>query len=199
MSKVVDRLAELTGFRDRDLLDITLAGALRDLLHPQRVSIHRAVGDDADRRWLTRASIGADDPTATADPLWVKFETLPRLEDFPERHKVLLQQERLLLAPAKPALPHHLAIYPLSSDREAVGVLEIETTKVMTTAEQRLVGSILRIYRNVQSLLDYSERDSLTGLLNRKTFDETFYKLAWPARPGARTWLRRWDCCSACC
>jgi diguanylate cyclase (GGDEF)-like protein len=38
------------------------------------------------------------------------------------------------------------------------------------------VGSILRIYRNFQGLLDYSERDTLTGLLNRKTFDESFLK-----------------------
>ncbi len=36
--------------------------------------------------------------------------------------------------------------------------------------------SILRIYRNFQGLLDYSERDTLTGLLNRKTFDESFLK-----------------------
>ena len=39
-----------------------------------------------------------------------------------------------------------------------------------------MVGSILRIYRNFQGLLDYSERDTLTGLLNRKTFDERFLK-----------------------
>ena len=49
---------------------------------------------------------------------------------------------------------------------------------------QRLVHSVLRIYRNVQALLDYSERDTLTGLLNRKTFDESFLKVALgPATP----------------
>ena len=36
---------------------------------------------------------------------------------------------------------------------------------------------MLRVYRNVQGLLDYSERDMLTGLLNRKTFDDAFYKV----------------------
>uniref|UniRef100_UPI00321BD345 GGDEF domain-containing protein n=1 Tax=Escherichia coli TaxID=562 RepID=UPI00321BD345 len=33
------------------------------------------------------------------------------------------------------------------------------------------------VYRNYQNILDYSERDSLTGLLNRKTFDEKFSRL----------------------
>ena len=32
MSQAVEHLAELTGFRDRDLLDVTLVGAFRDLL-----------------------------------------------------------------------------------------------------------------------------------------------------------------------
>jgi diguanylate cyclase (GGDEF)-like protein len=40
------------------------------------------------------------------------------------------------------------------------------------------VSSILRIYRNFQGLLDYSERDTLTGLLNRKTFDESFLRVS---------------------
>ena len=34
MSEVVDHLAELTGFRDRDVMDVTLVSALRDLLEP---------------------------------------------------------------------------------------------------------------------------------------------------------------------
>jgi diguanylate cyclase (GGDEF)-like protein len=41
-----------------------------------------------------------------------------------------------------------------------------------------LVFGVLRIYRNMHALLDYSERDSLTGLLNRKIFDDSFYKVS---------------------
>ena len=41
MSQLVDHLAEMTGFRDRDILDVTLAGALKDLLQPLSVTIYR--------------------------------------------------------------------------------------------------------------------------------------------------------------
>ena len=41
---------------------------------------------------------------------------------------------------------------------------------------------ILRILRNQISLLDYGERDTLTGLLNRKTFEARFGKLCQPLR-----------------
>ena len=39
------------------------------------------------------------------------------------------------------------------------------------------VGSLARIYGSQIKLLDYSELDTLTRLLNRKTFDETFDRL----------------------
>ena len=173
MSEVVDQLAELTGFRDRDMLDVTLATALRDLLRPLRVSIHRCVGEDGGRRWLTRASLALHDAVASADPLWTDLEQLPRLEAFPARLQSLRLQDVATLAG-----PPCLAVFPLTTDREVVGVLEIESAGPLDAGAHRLIGSILRIYRNFQGLLDYSERDTLTGLLNRKTFDEAFYKLA---------------------
>ncbi len=184
MSQVVDQLAEITGFRDRDLLDTTLATALRDLLRPVRVAIHRCVGDDPDRRWLTRATLALRDVAAGADPLWTDLNDLPPLDAYPARLQALRQQDAVSLAG-----PTYLAVFPLTTDREVVGVLEIESELPLDGASHRLVGSILRIYRNFQGLLDYSERDTLTGLLNRKTFDDAFYKLALasvvPVAPGA--------------
>ena len=45
MTLVVEHLAELTGFRDRDVLDVMLVSALRDLLRPASLGIYRVVGD----------------------------------------------------------------------------------------------------------------------------------------------------------
>jgi len=55
-------------------------------------------------------------------------------------------------------------------------VLEIHSASRLKSKSQRMVSSVLRIYHNFQGLLDYSERDTLTGLLNRKTFEESFLK-----------------------
>ncbi|WP_395698845.1 GGDEF domain-containing protein [Aquabacterium sp.] len=173
MSKVVDHLAELTGFRDRDVLDTTLAGALRDLLQPLRVAIHRCVGEDNDRRWLTRARLEGAEAAASADPLWVEFDSLPGLHDYPARVCAIETHE-----PVSVAGSPHVTVFPLFTDRDVAGVVEVESGGALDAEQQRLVASILRIYRNFQSLLDYSERDTLTGLLNRKTFDEAFYKLS---------------------
>jgi diguanylate cyclase (GGDEF)-like protein len=178
MSQLADHLAQLTGFRDRDVMDTTLVTAIRDLLRPRRVAIYRVVGDEDDRRWLTRARLGVGDVAAHADPLWVDLDSLPRVEDAPQRLAALQQEDPVVSYGASV-----MTIFPLSTDREVVGVIEIETVVAINAEHLRLVGGILRIYRNFQALLDYSERDTLTGLLNRKTFDEAFFKVLAAALP----------------
>ena len=179
MAELVDHLAELTGFRDRELLDVTLVSALRDLLRPRSVAIYRSVGEAGNERWMTRARLQAGELAARADPSWVDLESLPTHHDHPQRLDVFRRQTILQLPG-----PVHLTLFPVATDRESLGVMEVESDSPLDDRDQRLVMSILRIYRNFQGLLDYSERDTLTGLLNRKTFDESFMKaVAEPMLP----------------
>jgi diguanylate cyclase (GGDEF)-like protein len=179
MSELVDRLAELTGQRDRDVLDVTLVGALRDVIGTESVSIYRSVGELGQERWLTRARLVGREATAQADPVWAELETLPLLSAHPNRLAAMQGESMVQVQGAM-----HLTLFPVATDREVIGVLEIETRSGLSVQQQRLVASILRIFRNFQGLLDYSERDTLTGLLNRKTFDESFLKAsAEPAAP----------------
>ncbi|MDM4767620.1 GGDEF domain-containing protein [Pelomonas sp. SE-A7] len=172
MSEVVDHLAEMTRFRDRDVMDVTLVSALRDLLEPLSAAIYRCVGEPGQERWLTRARLKAGELVASADSLWAEPESLPLAGEYPLRlecmsHRGVLQTRRG---------EHWLTLFPLATEREVLGVMELESLAPLKVSEQRTVTSILRIYHNFQGLLDYSERDTLTGLLNRKTFDESFLK-----------------------
>jgi diguanylate cyclase (GGDEF)-like protein len=172
MAKLVDHLANLTGFRDRDLLDVTLVSALRDLIDPQTLAIHRLVGEPGQQRWLTRARLAAGDVAATTDPVGIEFDELPALDELPARRDCMHSRELVALS-GTPCT----TLFPLATDRDVVGVLEVLTSQPMSVSAQRTISSILRIYRNFEALLDYSERDTLTGLLNRKTFDEAFLKM----------------------
>ena len=172
---VVDHLASLTAFRDRDILDVTLVGALRDLLRPQCVAIHRTVGPTR-QHWLTRARLAHGDAVASADTLGLDLDLdqLPILDAFPLRQASLHSQQPVTQVLADAVV----TVFPLFTDRDVVGVLEIETSSALTADQQRMVGSVLRVYSNFQGLLDYSERDTLTGLLSRKTFDDSFIRVA---------------------
>jgi diguanylate cyclase (GGDEF)-like protein len=76
----------------------------------------------------------------------------------------------------------NLATAPLHS---AARSLQIELTDSMSGREARLVEGFLRILRNQIALLDYGERDTLTGLLNRKTFESRFSTLCSELPEGA--------------
>ena len=182
MSELVDHLAEMTGFRDRDILDVTLVNALRDLLRPVSVAIYRVVGDVGREHWITRARLGERDAVATADPVWADSDLLPGLDQFPARMQAMAGDAGVISLPGSVCC----SIFPVRTDREVVGVMEIESRHPLKDDDVRMVNSILRIYRNVHGLLDYSERDTLTGLLNRKTFDEVFLKATSvpPVKPG---------------
>jgi diguanylate cyclase (GGDEF)-like protein len=171
MPPVTEHLAELTGFRDRDVLDTTLVGVLRDLLQPIAVTVCHCVGEGKQQRWLVRARLAEGDVAASADSMWAELDELPRLDAFPARLECLRKHEPIEVPGAT-----HFTCFPLLTDLDAIGVLEIETRSDLDAEQLRTVSSMLRVYRNVQGLLDYSERDMLTGLLNRKTFDDAFYK-----------------------
>jgi diguanylate cyclase (GGDEF)-like protein len=177
--QIVDHLAKLTGFRDRDALDASLAAALCDILAPLSVSIHRCVGDPEEQHWMTRARMAPGDLVASSDPIWTDIGSLPALADFADRLACL--QSRRVLAVAvgggAPVCTH----FPLTVDGDSLGVLQIETPAPLPPEMLRTVNGFLRVFRNFQALLDYSERDTLTGLLNRKTFDESFLRWLAPA------------------
>jgi diguanylate cyclase (GGDEF)-like protein len=173
MAQIVDQLAELTGLRDRDTLDVSLVTSIRDLLHPCSVAVHRVVGDVGDERWLTRAHLGADDVAARADSSWADPRALPLLVERPLRLQCLQAAAEIETTGSDTTL-----LLPLASDTGVIGVVEVVTAQPLSDEIKRLLTGVLRIYRNVQGLLDYSERDTLTGLLNRKSFDETFYKVS---------------------
>jgi diguanylate cyclase (GGDEF)-like protein len=186
MSQIIDYLTEITGFRDRESLDLALVAGLKEMISPVSVGIYRPVGDPQDLRWLTCARQKSDDLVASADPAWVELSTLPRLADHPDRCCALQGHPvRTTRGDAQ------VSFFPMITDRGINGVLEAETAEVMDEAVRSMVCGVLHVYCNFQNALDYGERDTLTGLLNRKTFDERFYKSVQtlapaPDEPGRR-------------
>jgi diguanylate cyclase (GGDEF)-like protein len=171
MSDLVNRLANLTAIRDRDALDIALVNAINDLLLPLSTSICRVVGEAGNERWLISAKLLSGQTVPTSDSAWSSVDLLPKLHSHPLRQNAAKTQQ-LQQETGSPSL----AVFPLSGSVDSIGVLEIATSAPMDADSLRLVTGVLRLYANFQGLLDYSERDGLTELLNRKTFDGAFLK-----------------------
>ena len=169
MTELVHHLADLTAVRDRDALDVALVRAIHDLLQPQSSAIYRIVGESGNERWLTSAKLQDTQVIPTGDSAWARLDALPRVSAHPLRQLATASQQPQQ-SPGAPCI----TVFPLAGNATAAGVLELGSETPLSTESMRLVSGVLRLYLNFQSLLDYGERDALTELLNRKTFDGAF-------------------------
>ena len=166
MPQLIEHLAELTGFRDRDRLDASVVRAINDVFHPHAVGIYRSIGDSGADRWLSRARMTRGETAPAADIVGTDVSALPLLDTVPERHRCLLAGEVTTGGEAG-----QWTYFPIATERAVVGVLEFEAAEPLSPKDRAMIVTILRIYGNFHDLLDHSERDPLTGLLNRQTFN----------------------------
>lgn len=176
MATLIEHLIKLTDHRDRNLLELTLAKALIDLLPLDRVVVAKVMSEEGIKRWLEIATLDARGGGKVTDPLRVDFQTLRLLEDAKDRLECLQTHAKLEKAWAGEAGPR-ITYFPLLSDARSdeAGVIEIHSGTGLTDAQLQSIGELHRVFRNMYTLLAYSDRDALTGLLNRKSLDDTFY------------------------
>ncbi len=171
MSQLVDNLANLASLRDRDALDIALVSAIHDLFQPETTAIYRAVGHDGNERWLCSAQMNRQQAVPTSDAAWTDLATLPPLADYPMRQQVGMTG-KMTRAGTHP----DVTAFSVVGSPGATGILELTSPAPLPDESIRIIEGVLRLYANFHSLLDYGERDALTELLNRKTFDGAFLK-----------------------
>jgi diguanylate cyclase (GGDEF)-like protein len=170
---LLDSVAQTTTHRDRDELDRSLACLLLEFLDSLSITILRLIGDGQDKQVERRISLtrcGNGDSPACAAEL---PERAP-LADFPAWCESVLKNEIITRNPADGSFT---TAFPMRGEHDVVGILMIETAVALASREMDLVGGVLDILRNHVALLDYGELDTLTGLLNRKTFERHFEKL----------------------
>jgi diguanylate cyclase (GGDEF)-like protein len=170
---LIDRVADTTSHRDRDSLDRAIVQMLVEFLDSPAVTLYVLLQDESHTRMVRRA--GYDHGSLQVRPrLPVDLVDLPRLADRPEWQACVARRCPIHGAPVG---GHSTVCFPVEEGSNVVGLLEIEVSDSMSARETRLVEGILRILRNQTALLDYGERDTLTGLLNRKTFESRFARI----------------------
>ena len=173
MNALVQSLAALSGLRDRDALDAAL---VRLVLSSSEGAVHsatlvRVVGEGDDRRCLVQARLDAGQTQVSRDLLWTDWTTLPHVSDFPLR-QMAVDRARAVHAETAP----YTGVIPLLTSQGTWGLLEFGSEQPLSASMLDLVEGILLTYNNLLGLLDYGEKDALTELLNRKTFDGAFFK-----------------------
>jgi diguanylate cyclase (GGDEF)-like protein len=164
MPELIHAVARFTRHRDRHALDRALLETLRLCAPSRELSLYRCVGEPDDLRLLLSATARDDRPPMPGSRQWLPLDELPRIADRP----VLASAGRLL------------QVFTLGPETAPHGLLECVTDRPLSNHEARLIDGLLDIYCNHVGLLDYGQTDALTGLLNRKTYDEEFNRDAKP-------------------
>ena len=176
MATLIEHILKLTDHRDRDLLELTLSKALIDLLPIERVVIAKVLSQEGVKRWLEIATLDARGGGKVVDPMHVDFSTLHLVQDHKDRFQCIRSDSRVEVAWAGEEGPR-ISYIPLFSDsrNDDEGVIEIHSGRVLTPEQLQCLSELHRVFLNMYQLLAYSDRDALTGLLNRKSLDDTFY------------------------
>jgi diguanylate cyclase (GGDEF)-like protein len=167
-SRLLDSVAAFTHLRDVDALDHSLVLSLAELAPARTVMLGKRAMDGRRLESLVRCVAGArnafsihaggpasDDPALA--PLW-------QCMDRQRSH-----------ADAGVDGSHRLFV-PILHEGRALGALQLEGEAPLEGA-LALAEGFARIYANYTTLLGESERDKLTGLYNRRTFERHLQRL----------------------
>lgn len=165
---ILQSVATLTGERDRDLIAHSLASTLFELTHCNRIAMYLIFQTEQDREAIlvAQADIHAE-PAITDIPAIISVSDNIGFHTACESGQ---EYDQVLDNGA------FLSVYPITGHRGIVGVLEI-ISNTQRDKDKQLIQAFLKVYTNYLSILDESETDTLTGLLNRRTFDNNIEKI----------------------
>jgi diguanylate cyclase (GGDEF)-like protein len=166
--RLLAHLESMTHERERPLLEVALASALRDLLGADRVSVYKLAQAPGESFVWPAVVVGAKGAQVRDDGVSVP-EEMVSIERFPRLQACLESGTQQAAG--------NSSIFPLlKASGACFGFVEIEG-RAVDSGQIELAERLQAIFMNMLALLDYSEVDTLTGLLNRKTFDEYLLRI----------------------
>ena len=166
--QLLAHLESMTHERERPLLEVALASALRDLLGAECVSILKLTQAPGESFVWPAVVVDANGVQVRDDGVSVP-EEMVSIERFPHLQACLDSGTEQTGGDSR--------IFPLlKASGACFGFVEIEGCRV-DGGQVEVAERLQAIFMNMLALLDYSEVDTLTGLLNRKTFDDYLLRI----------------------
>jgi two-component system cell cycle response regulator len=158
--RLLDQLANLTAIRDLELIEFSLLKTLKGFLQPRDLSLIRL----------------NDKGQPTMEILYGEDKCTVCREDILLTPEVQMADAFLRDSDAQfysTRIEHGtLFVFALTVARSGRNYLQIVLNEALSESDHHMVAGVLQIYRNFVNLMQHAQTDQLTGLANRKTFDE---------------------------
>ncbi len=174
MEALLKHLIDITCQRDHALLDSSVVSALHELVGARQVRVHELFRFRDElfvrpRVWIENGQVVSAEDSLAAEHAGEAISKYPALVDSIAERKTCMEEIT--------AAGDRILWLPVWLNDKVSTCIEVVNPTPYSGDTLHMIEGIMCVYRNYQNILDYSERDSLTGLLNRKTFDEKFSKL----------------------
>ena len=165
--RLMERLAHLTGFRDTRRLELSMLKTLQELFSPDALSLIKL---DTNNQPLVLLSY---DPVTKlmqdGDPASMPAGT---------QSLIVNALNQKYLSDAVPRQRENISVFPVLDLYDLNLCLVLKSSNPLSANDIRLIRSFLDVYRNFCLLIEDVQTDQLTGLLNRKTFEENFQRIS---------------------
>ncbi|MBN1534698.1 MAG: GGDEF domain-containing protein [Spirochaetes bacterium] len=159
---LLDYLVEITAQRDAEILEITLLMTIVECFDIKKACLCMIHFDTREIYRIREAADGLAVRECEDDEIRDLNDTLgPSLRQASDNHKIETIESN----------DDTILIYPLFIMNINTGFILIYQRR-NGRVDVQLMMSFLKVYSNYVTLLVDSQRDSLTGLMNRKTFDD---------------------------
>lgn len=157
---LLDAVARFTHHRDIDSLNHSFTVSLAQLFQAGHVELYKRASEHGDYSHVLLRCTRAPDGSAEL------------FSSELDRHDPLHEAVRLCRSTTLRQLADgsHQLLMPIHCDGVLIGSLRLHRPQPLETARM-LIEGLVEIYANYIGLLNESERDKLTGLYNRRTFD----------------------------
>ncbi|NCT82254.1 MAG: GGDEF domain-containing protein [Comamonadaceae bacterium] len=176
---LLHKLGKMTSIRDTALLEQSLLKTLCPMLGVLDSSLYRVDDLATSTRVLHHHLSRVVEPDGVARMV-ERTEEIFNANSIADEVRQLLDNVRLLSKPCtrRRAQGGELLIaYPLYGGREICGYFVFSRDREVTLTEDAIIKGVLEVFANYYDLLDISQRDRLTGLLNRQALENSFDRI----------------------
>lgn len=169
---VLESVIEMTGQKELDALECSLVITLAELVNADSVTLYKLV--DPGCIDLVEALVSLTSTTAGGIQISCSWEADRRIVEADQHLKNCLTKKAPIEYPRQSE--GSCLLMPIELGSTLYGVISV-CGDTDWASYYSLISGFVRIYVNNLTILEESERDKLTGLLNRRTFDSKINKL----------------------
>ncbi|WAR46763.1 GGDEF domain-containing protein [Methylomonas rapida] len=176
LPNILKKLGAMTAIRDTYMVEQSLLRTLGPLLGVLETSFYRVEdnGDVIRALYHSRKVVEKQGAKRVVD----NIEEVSNEQEIPDILRNLFESVRLLRKCCSRRSENNLLIcYPIYGKNELVGYFVFQRDREVTPVEDAIVQGVLEVFTNYFDLLDTSQRDQLTGLLNRYSLESNLDRL----------------------